>query len=95
MQLNITYKDARRHHAVQCDEIQSKTIIDFVKNGMIIHSDFDLLEIDLSEMTETVRCYSGGQKVCEFGGASAWGIYKSIASIWPQINYYAQPCSHS
>lgn len=62
--------------------------------------DFDLMHIDLrDESIEQVYCYRkvdsvitqghiAGARVCSFGGAIAWNIYRQIAEIWPEINYH-------
>lgn len=63
---------------------------------------FDLLHIDLrDESIEEVHCYNRqnkscivinssivGPRVCSFGGAIAWNIYRCVASIWPEIDYH-------
>jgi len=97
MSLTIHYIDTQRQHEVECDEIQEKAILDFVKADMILPQDFNLLVIDLrDESIDRVTCYhhvhlAERTRICEFGGASAWCIYRVIASIWPTIDYYL-PC---
>lgn len=63
---------------------------------------FDLLHINLcDESVEEVHCYNRqnksciltnssiiGPRVCSFGGAIAWNIYRAIATIWPEIDYH-------
>lgn len=94
MPLTIRYTDTQHQHEVQCDEIQEEKILEFVKAGMMVPQDFNLLLIDFSdEYCERVICYHVGSlgertRRCEFGGASAWGIYRAIATIWPDINYH-------
>ena len=62
--------------------------------------EFDLMHIDLrDESCEHVHCYRkedsimtpdhiAGARVCSFGGAIAWNIYRQIAEVWPEINYH-------
>jgi len=95
MPLTIRYKDQQRQHETPCDPISEKVTRDFIMAGMIYPQPFDFLIIDLSnENCEEVHCYQGGERgknICSFGGASAWNIYKCIATVWPEIDYYL-PC---
>lgn len=93
MSLTIRYTDTLHTHEVQCDEIQEKVTLELIKRAMIIPQDFNLLHIDLRDEIERVICYHEGSlgertRLCEFGGAAAWNIYKFFATIWPEINYH-------
>ena len=76
---------------VEGDEVQADDIHRIVKAYMLYPSHFDLLHIDLrSESCEEVLCYdlARSTRVCIFGGAAAWEIYRQVAAIFPQINYH-------
>jgi len=95
MPLTIRYTDTRNQHEATCDPIQEQTIrsmiLEYLAGPWPFDDQYDLVHIDLTdENIETVNCFRSAQTVrtCSFGGAVAWNIYRSIATIWPEINYH-------
>lgn len=104
MPLTVRYTDTRNQHEATCDPIQEKAIrsliLEYLAGPWPFNDQYNLIHIDLSdESVETVNCYRKedcivasdrivGARLCSFGGAIAWNIYRAIATIWPEINYH-------
>jgi len=92
--MHTIYKATRHTRIADCDEIQAAAVTALIKSYMLYPSNFNCLEIDLTdENVERAICYDcqagyPDRRVCEFGGAAAWNIYRAIASVWPEINYH-------
>lgn len=87
--MTILYTDNLQNQRIECDALQAADVQAIVRAYMIFKSaDFDLLHIDLRGDIEAATCFDlqSSRQVCSWGGAAAFGIYRDVAGIFPQIN---------
>lgn len=94
--MTILYTDTQHTHRVHCDE-KAELVRHICRRYMAIQDTFfDIVHIDLTGDIEAADFYDvkTQSRVASMGGAAAWGVYRDLATEFPEINHhFRQPAS--